>query len=252
MTQLLDTAEKKARLGVLQLIVRGAVSGGLLGAATLLAAAAWAQGLPRLTGALVFPAGFCMLVLLGMELATGNFALLPAAWYTRRVTGREVARNWWWVFLGNAIGAGAFATLAVASLTGWWTHGAGPIGEQLSNWALAKTVAYREARWLGWLTVLTKAILANWLVTVGTVLAFASRSTVGKIVAMWLPIMTFFGLGYEHSVVNLFVIPAGMLVGAPVGVGDWWIWNQIPATLGNIAGGALLTGLPLVWIHGEK
>ncbi len=67
---------------------------------------------------------------------------------------------------------------------------------------------------------------------------------------MWLPIMSFVALGYEHSIVNLFVIPAGMLVGAPVTLADWWLWNQVPSTLGNVVGGAVLTGLALVWTQG--
>ena len=62
---------------------------------------------------------------------------------------------------------------------------------------------------------------------------------------MWLPIMTFFAHGYEHSIVNMFLIPTGMLFGAQVSVGQWWIWNQIPVTLGNLVSGALLTGLAL-------
>jgi formate/nitrite transporter FocA (FNT family) len=76
-------------------------------------------------------------------------------------------------------------------------------------------------------------------------LALISRSTIGKIVAMWLPVTTFFAQGYEHSVVNMFVIPAGKFLGAPVSTGSWWFWNQIPVTLGNIAAGALLTGLAM-------
>jgi formate transporter len=66
---------------------------------------------------------------------------------------------------------------------------------------------------------------------------------------MWLPIMTFFAQGFEHSVVNMFVIPAGMLLGAHVSVGSWWIWNQIPVTLGNVAGGMIFTGLALYLTH---
>ena len=67
---------------------------------------------------------------------------------------------------------------------------------------------------------------------------------------MWLPIMTFFAHGYEHSIVNLFVIPAGMLFHAPVSVGGWWWWNQIPVTLGNIFSGALFTGGLLYMTYG--
>src|SRR5438309_575344 len=97
----------------------------------------------------------------------------------------------------------------------------------------------------GWMTAVVKGILCNWMVTLGAVLALASRSTIGKIAAMWLPIATFFAHGYEHSIVNMFVIPAGMLLGAPVSAADWWIWNQIPVTLGNMAAGAVLTGVAL-------
>jgi formate transporter len=65
------------------------------------------------------------------------------------------------------------------------------------------------------------------------------------VVAMWLPITTFFAQGFEHSVVNMFLIPAGMLCGAPVSIGQWLLWNQLPVTIGNIVAGAFLTGLPL-------
>jgi len=87
------------------------------------------------------------------------------------------------------------------------------------------------------------------MVTVGALLAMVPRSTTGKIAAMWLPILTFFAQGFEHSIVNMFVIPAGMLMGAHVSLTDWWLWNQIPVTLGNVAGGAIFTGLALQFTH---
>ena len=90
------------------------------------------------------------------------------------------------------------------------------------------------------------------MVTLGAVLALASRSTIGKIVAMWLPILTFFALGYEHSIVNMYVVPAGMLLGAPVSLKAWWLWNQIPVTLGNIVSGALFTGVALYLTYARK
>jgi len=97
----------------------------------------------------------------------------------------------------------------------------------------------------GWAAAFVKGILCNWMVTVGVLLGLISRSTIGKIAAMWLPITTFFAQGYEHSVVNMFVIPAGKFLGATVSVGNWWLWNQIPVTLGNILAGAVLTGLAM-------
>src|SRR5438445_3691818 len=83
------------------------------------------------------------------------------------------------------------------------------------------------------------------MVTIGAVLAMSSNSTVGKIAAMWLPIMTFFALGFEHSVVNMFVIPSGMMLGAPISVGQALLWNLLPVTIGNLVAGTLFTGMAL-------
>jgi formate transporter len=104
----------------------------------------------------------------------------------------------------------------------------------------------------GWATAFIKGVLCNWMVTIGALLALLSRSTVGKIVAMWLPIMTFFAQGFEHSIVNMFVVPAGMMFGAPVSIRNWMLWNQLPVTLGNILSGALLTGIALYATFREK
>jgi formate/nitrite transporter FocA (FNT family) len=93
---------------------------------------------------------------------------------------------------------------------------------------------------------LSKGVLCNWMVTLGTAMAYFSTTTTGKVLTMWLPIMTFFALGYEHSVVNMFVLPAALLESSTITVSDWWIWNQVPVTLGNIIGAVALTGLPLM------
>ena len=82
----------------------------------------------------------------------------------------------------------------------------------------------------------------------GVVMALTSGSTLGKIAACWLPVFTFFALGYEHSVVNMFVIPAGMAMGAPISWRAWWLWNQLPVTAGNLVGGLLFVGLPMLWM----
>ena len=80
-------------------------------------------------------------------------------------------------------------------------------------------------------------------------MAMTTSSTVGKIAAAWLPVFIFFAQGFEHSVVNMFVIPTGMMLGAKVTVFDWLFWNQIPVTLGNLVGGFVLTGLALYITH---
>src|SRR5437660_9439646 len=90
------------------------------------------------------------------------------------------------------------------------------------------------------------------MVTLGVVMGMTSRSTVGKIIAAWLPIFVFFAQGFEHSIVNMFVIPAGMLLHAPVSFGNWWLWNQIPVTIGNILSGSIFTGLAVYSTYRTK
>lgn len=92
---------------------------------------------------------------------------------------------------------------------------------------------------------LAKLALAPRDLLIRGAMAMTSTSTVGKIAATWLPIFLFFALGFEHAVVNMFIIPTGMLLGAKVSVSDWWLWNQIPVTLGNLIGGFVFTGLAL-------
>lgn len=191
-------------------------------------------------GALVFPVGFVMIVLLGLELVTGNFAVLPLALRERRVSLGELLGNWGLVFAGNLAGSLFYAwlfTLTVAPDS--------EMARQLIAVAEAKTLGYAKLGAHGAAVAVAKAILCNWMVTLGVVMALTSQSTAGKIMAMWLPILTFFAQGFEHSVVNMFAIPAGMLMGAGVSAREWWLWNQIPVTLGNIVGGLVFTGMAL-------
>jgi formate transporter len=240
-TQALEAAKKKADLSVRDLLLRGFLAGAFLGYATSLALIVVSQGLPPIVGAILFPAGFVMLVLLGLELATGNFALLPLGSMTGQVPMRGMLRNWAWVYLGNLLGSLLYAGLFYLAITNCGASDGGPLGNLLRQAAEKKTIAYMALGSRGWVTAVIKGVLCNWMVTLGTVLALASRSTVGKVTAMWLPIMTFFAHGYEHSIVNMYVIPAGMLLGAPISIAKWWLWNQIPVTLGNILSGVILT-----------
>jgi len=230
----------KAKLPIKDLLVRGFLSGALLGFATSLALTATIQTRMGIVGALIFPVGFVMIVLLGMELVTGNFALVPLALREGRITWGDLLSNWGWVFLGNLIGGMFYAVLFTLTLSP-----DSEMGKQLMAIAEAKTLGYAKLGSHGMLVAVSKAILCNWMVTLGVVMALTSQSTIGKIVAMWLPILTFFAQGFEHSVVNMFVIPAGMLVGAHVSVQQWWLWNQLPVTIGNIFGGLIFTGLAL-------
>src|SRR5580693_1332261 len=107
----------KGSLPVRDLLIRGALSGALLGFATSLAVTGAVQSNVPLVGALIFPVGFVMIVLLGLELATGSFALLPLALLRGRTTAATVLSNWSWVFLGNLLGSVFYAVLVVIALT---------------------------------------------------------------------------------------------------------------------------------------
>jgi formate/nitrite transporter len=244
-TAMVDASLKKLALTPRDLLIRGALSGALLGAATSLAfGAAVTTGQP-LVGALIFPVGFVMIVLLGLELVTGSFALLPLAPLDGKSSWSAVASNWSWVFLGNLIGSMVYGGLLAIALTNMGTAAPAGVAARIVQIAEAKTIANEALGAAGMVSVFVKAILCNWLVCLGVVMAMTSTSTVGKIAAAWLPIVTFFAQGFEHTVVNMFIIPTGMLMGAKVSVYQWWVWNQIPVTLGNVVGGFLFTGLAL-------
>ncbi|MCC7186264.1 MAG: formate/nitrite transporter family protein [Acidobacteria bacterium] len=243
-----QAARKKAALSVRSLLLTGFLSGALLAFATAFAfkvSNALPEALASLIAGLVFPVGFAMIVLLGTELATGNFAVLAFGLVRGQLTGRALLRNWAWVYGGNFLGSVCVGALLAVALTEAFLQSPGLLGARLVDVADKKTHFYAHAGLQGWLTALVKGILCNWMVTLGSVLGFSSSSTTGKIAAIWLPISIFFALALEHSIVNMFVIPTAMMLGADIGLTDWLWWNQVPVTLGNIVGGAVFTGLLL-------
>jgi formate transporter len=149
------------------------------------------------------------------------------------------------VIIGHLIGEALYAFLYILTIT--------QLGHVTNHAMITKIVAVAEAKTLGYkslgsdglIVVFVKAMLCNWMVTLGAVMAMTSKSVIGKIVAMWLPILIFFAQGFEHVVVNMFVIPAGMMLGADVTIADWWLWNQLPVLVGNLVSGFLFTGLAL-------
>ena len=245
-------AKKKAELSVPDMLIRGALSGAFLGYATSLAFLVTSQGLPPIVGAILFPAGFVILVLLGLELVTGNFALLPAGVLAGTVRFAKLLRNWGWVYLGNLLGSLLYAGLFYLAITNWRTGNGGAVADLLKQAAQKKTLGFAALGGSGWALALVKGILCNWMVTIGAMMALVSRSTVGKITAMWLPIMTFFALGFEHSVVNMYILPSGMMFGAAISVKQILFWNLLPVTLGNIFAGALFTGMALYATYAVK
>jgi formate/nitrite transporter len=246
---MVETGRRKLVLAPLDLVIRGALAGSILGAATSLAfTGALQTGVP-LVGALIFPVGLCIIVLLGLDLVTGSFGLLPLTLIESGGDTRMMVTNWACVFIGNLLGSMIYGALLSIALTNFGATAPAGVGAQIIAIAQAKTTGYETLGAAGLVTVFVKAMLCNWMVCLAIVIAMTSTSTVGKIAAAWMPMLIFFGQGFEHSVVNMFVIPTGMMLGAKVSVAQWWLWNQIPVTLGNLVGGALFTGIALYVTH---
>jgi len=246
---MVDTARRKLAVSPSDLVIRGALAGAILGAATSLAVTGALQTGVPLVGALIFPVGLCIIVLLGLDLVTGSFGLLPLPLLHREFSGQTLLTSWAYTFIGNLIGSMAYGGLLAIVLTNFGATAPTGVGAQIIAIAQAKTTGYAALGAAGMVTVFVKAMLCNWMVCLAIVMAMTSASTIGKIAAAWMPMLIFFGQGFEHSVVNMFVIPTGMLMGAKVSMAQWWLWNQIPVTLGNVVGGFLFTGLALYITH---
>ena len=239
-----ESGAVRADLSIGDMLVRGMMAGALLGIATSLALTGAVQTGVPFAGALIFPVGFVMIVVLGLELVTGNFAILAVSAMAGRCTWGAVNRNWIWGFIGNLIGSVIYALLLVVALTNVWHVAPTGVAQRIIDTAVLKTTAYQPFGFAGIVSAFVKAMLCNWMVCLGVTMAMMSTSTAGKLFGAWLPIFIFFAQGFEHAVVNMFVIPAGMMLGAKVTFGDWWLWNQIPVTLGNLVGGLLFIAIP--------
>ena len=249
---MLETGKRKLALAPSDLLIRGMLSGALLGVSTSFAFTAAVQTGQPIVGAIIFPVGLISIVLLGLELITGSFALTPLPWLNREASAGAVLVNWGWVFIGNLIGSVAFGALLAIALTNMGTAAPAGVAARIIAIAEAKTTAYAALGFAGLVTVFVKAMLCNWLVCLAVVLAMSSTSTIGKVACAWMPIFIFFAQGFEHSVVNMFIIPTGMMMGAKVTVAQWWLWNQIPVTLGNLVGGFTFTGLAIYMTYKPK
>ncbi|MBS3177465.1 MULTISPECIES: formate/nitrite transporter family protein [unclassified Pseudoclavibacter] len=252
-TTMIDAGESKIFLSTRDTIIRSTMGGAFLTiAAAFAVTVSVTTGVPLL-GALLFPVGFIMLYLLGYDLLTGVFVLGPLAWLDKRpgVTLRGVLRNWGLVFVGNFLGAFTIAVLMAIVVTNGFATPPNEVGEAIGHIGEGRTVGYAEHGASGMLTLFVRAVLCNAMVATGVALAMISKSVSGKVIAMWMPIMLFFFMGFEHSIVNMFLFPSGLLLGADFTLMDYLIWNEIPTVVGNLVGGLLFVGLPLYYTHGR-
>src|SRR5690554_545529 len=250
-TKMIDAGESKIFMSTRDTLVRSYMAGALLTLAAAFAVTMTVQTGSALIGALLFPVGFCMLYLLGYDLLTGVFVLAPLAWLDKRpgVTVRGVLRNWGLVFVGNFLGAFTVAVLMSIVVTFGFATSPNEVGQAIGHIGEGRTVGYAEHGAAGMLTLFVRAVLCNWMVSVGVAGAMIAKDVPGKALAMWMPIMLFFFMGFEHSIVNMFLFPSGLLLGGDFTIMDYLIWNEIPTVLGNLVGGLTFTAIPLYVTH---
>lgn len=211
-------------------------------------------GVGRLVSAAVFPVGLMMVVLCGAELFTGNCLMIIGV-LDRKIRISGMLRNWVLVYLGNFLGA--LLVVALMKSTGLWETGGGLLGASVIKTAQAKVqLSFGQA--------FVRGILCNWLVCLAVWKSTGARETVSKIFAIWFCIGLFVISGFEHSIANMYFIPAGIAAAADSGlaqlagcdvsvltVGNFLIKNLLPVTLGNILGGGLFVGM-VYWFTGRK
>ncbi len=250
-TKMVDAGESKVFMSTRDTLIRAYMAGAILALAAAFAVTInVATGVP-LIGAILFPVGFCMLYLLGFDLLTGVFVLTPLAWLDKRpgVTIGGILKNWGLVFTGNFAGAFTVAVMMSIVFTFGFSTEPNAVGKALAGIGEARTLGYAQHGAAGMLTLFVRAMLCNWMVSTGVVGAMISTHVSGKVIAMWMPIMVFFFMTFEHSIVNMFLFPCGLLMGGHFTIVDYLLWNEIPTVLGNLVGGLSFTGLTLYATH---
>ncbi|MCC4833585.1 formate/nitrite transporter family protein [Shewanella sp. 1_MG-2023] len=249
--KMVDSGEQKIFMSTKDTLVRAFMAGAILGLAAFFAITVIVKTGSLLTGSILFPVGFIMLYLMKFDLLTGVFTLVPLAVLDKRngCTVDQMLRNWGLVFVGNFAGALTVAFFASFILTYGYNTDGGVLAAKVSSIGESRTLGYQEHGFAGWMTIFIRGMLCNWMVSMGVVGAMISTSASGKMMAMWMPVMLFFFMGFEHSIVNMFLFPFSMIMGGDFTVMDYLVWNEIPTALGNLVGGFVLVGLPLYLTH---
>ena len=250
-TKMVDAGESKIFMSNRDTVIRAYMAGAILALAAAFAVTITVQTGQPLVGAILFPVGFCLLYLLGFDLLTGVFTLCPLALIDKRpgVTFGGLLRNWSLVFVGNFAGALTVAVMMAIIFTFGFTTEPNLVGQKIGTIGESRTVGYAAHGAAGMLTLFIRGVLCNWMVSTGVVGAMVSTNVSGKVIAMWMPIMVFFYMGFEHSIVNMFLFPSGLMLGGNFSLYDYMVWNEIPTVIGNLVGGIAFVGLTLYSTH---
>ena len=250
------TGVAKATSPLSAVVVLGIMAGAYIGFGGMLsstvtfdAAAIVGTGLSKLAGGAVFSVGLMMVIIAGAELFTGNNLMISSA-ISGKITYSNMIKRWIIVYLANF--AGSLLIMALFYFSGLWKTGGHGLGATAVNVASTKIgLSFTEVLWRG--------IGCNWLVCIAVWMAASARQTVGKVFAIFFPIMAFVTLGFEHCIANMYFIPTGILFSgipkiAEVALdrnidmsmltwGNFLVRNLLPATIGNIIGGVVFVGM---------
>ena len=215
-------------------------------------------GFAKFLGGSVFSVGLMLVVIAGSELFTGDNLIVIAA-LEKKIRWSELFKAWGIVYLGNFVGS--IIIVVMMFYSGLWAANGSTVGATAINIANAKVH-------LTFMQALMRGIGCNWLVCLAVWMAASAKDVIGKIFAIYFPIMAFVASGFEHSVANMFFIPYGIfLKGAPSVInatgksasffnelnwGTFITHNLIAVTIGNIIGGAFFVGLIYWYIYLKK
>jgi len=215
-------------------------------------------GMAQLILGAVFPVGLIITVLTGAELFTGDAMLAPMAAFIHKISWAQVLQLWVLVYIGNFIGSvvwayimanGPFVTwdsAGVATATAFGTRAIAIMGAKTGYVGM-----------MGMYSAFLKGIGCNWLVNLAILLGICADDLIGKFFGIWFPIMAFVSMGLEHSVANMYFIPAGIMTAGITNTAttvtwvNMWMSNLIPVTLGNIVGGMFFVGV-IYWVAFRK
>ena len=234
----------KVKLSAWKMLILGFFAGMFIGfagiASTTASATIASASVARLVSACVFPAGMAMVLVAGSELFTGNNLIIISV-LQKKTTVAGMLKNWFFVFLGNFIGAGLVAVMVVYSHV-----------PDLYNGLLAqKVVAAAMSRInQSFSEAFMRGVLCNILVCIAVWAAFAAKRVSGKLLMSFWPVMLFVLCGFEHSIADIYFGIAGIAAAGEYGIaaaglnfGSFLLKNLLPVTLGNIVGGAGIVGI---------
>jgi formate transporter len=243
--------KKGAKSTLLQTTILGLFAGAFISMGAFAAAMSSHSieniGLAKLVAGIIFPVGLILVLMAGAELFTGN-SLLIIAFLEKRITLKQILRNWVVVWCTNFIGAIFIAYLLFNS--GLFDTNAGKLGGYAIKIAATKAgLSFNQA--------FASGILCNFIVTLAVWASYSAKDVVSKIFVSFFPIMAFVISGFEHSVANMYYFTVGLLLKSnPLYVENSHVaaeklakldiahvfGNLLPVTLGNIVGGALFVG----------